>query len=115
MSNIKEQTDAFEAPGQEEVEITVRDKSMKYIMHDVSSDTLSDIFADVRSSDPVKKARGERQSAAKIVAACVWRADGSAITFEEASKFPHVLLKKLSEAALKFNGLNDTDEEVKNG
>ena len=66
-------------------------------------------------TDPAKKAKAQRELKARIIASMVWRADGSTISFDEASKFRIVLQNKLEEAALKFNGLvPEADAEAKN-
>ena len=74
------------------------------------------IVANVLKDNPDKKLKAQRELKANIIASMVTRADGSAITFEEASKFRIALQTKLEEAALKFNGLvPEADAEAKNG
>ncbi len=112
--NDKTQDD-FEAPGSEEVEITIRGKTGKFIVQDVSGPEVTELFAPLQSNDPAKKTKAQRELKARIIASMVWRADGSTISFDEASKFRIVLQNKLEEAALKFNGLvPEADAEAKN-
>jgi hypothetical protein len=96
---------AFEAPGTEEIEITIRDKSQKFIVCEVSGEQVNELFAPLQSTDPVKKAKAAKELTARVIALCIWRADGSSITFDEAGKFRIALQKKLEKAALDFNGL----------
>ena len=106
----------FEAPGSEEVEITIRGKTAKFVLNDVSGDEVTKLFAPLQSTNPDKKLKAQRELKARIISSMVTRADGSAITFEEASKFRIALQTKLEEAALKFNGLvPEADAEAKNG
>lgn len=110
--NDKATLSDFEACGQETIEITIRDKTATYILNEASADTFNQLFAPINSEDKVKKDRATRELPAKIIAACVWRADGSSITFEQASSFRHALQKKLQKAVLDFNGLTDDADEA---
>ena len=106
----------FEAPGSEEVEITIRGKTAKFVLNDVSGDEVTQLFAPLQNTNPDRKLKAQRELKARIISSMVTRADGSAITFEEASKFRIALQTKLEEAALKFNGLvPEADAEAKNG
>lgn len=115
MNDKANNQDDFEAPGSEEIEITIRGKTGKFIVHDISGEDVTQVFAPLQTTDPAKKTRAQRELKARIIAAMVWRADGSTITFEEASKFRVVLQNKLEEAALKFNGLvPEAEADAKN-
>jgi hypothetical protein len=112
--NEKLKSDDFEAPGEAEVEITIRGKTATYIIREASGERFSELFAGVNSTDPTKKAKAQKKLPAELIAECVWRSDGSSITIEEASRFRHVLQKRLQDEVLKLNGLTDSDDEVKN-
>lgn len=114
--NDKAKLDDFEAPGQETVEISIRDKSKSYIILEASGEDFNELFAPLNNTtDPTKKAKAAKELPAKLIAKCVWHEDGSSITFEQASGFRHALQKKLQEAVMKFNGLtNDADDAAKN-
>jgi len=112
--NEKVKSDDFEAPGEAEVEITIRGKTATYIIREASGERFSELFADVNSSDPAKKVKAQKKLPAQLIAECVWRSDGSSISFEEASRFRHVLQKRLQEEVLKLNGLTDSEDDTKN-
>lgn len=105
----------FESPDKEEVEITLRGKTAKYWVLEVSGEKINELFAPLNSaSTPEKKAKAAKESVGKMIAACVQRADGSPITFEEASEFRYPLQKRLQEEILRINALTaDAEEEAK--
>ena len=106
----------FEAPGQEEIEVTIRGKTAKYIVREVSGATINDLFSPVNNATtPEKKAQAAKESIAKIIAACVLRADGSKITAEEANKFRFTVQQALQKKIMELNGLGpDADAAAKN-
>jgi hypothetical protein len=108
--NEKVKSDAFEAPDQITVDITIRDKTAQYIIREESGAKFTELFADVNSDDPTKKRKAQRDLPANLIAACVWRGDGSSITFAEASAMRHTLQKRLSAEVLKLNALTDDAE-----
>lgn len=109
----KTQLDDFESPEEEAIEITVRGKKATFIIRDISSAAMNQMVAPLNSQDAAKKAQAQKDAQAKIISACIKRADGRAITFEEASNFRTALAKQLEKAAMEFNGLLD-DEKAKN-
>jgi hypothetical protein len=107
----------FESPGQEEVEITIRGKSAKYLIREVSGAKINDLFAPLRNATtPEKKDKAARESIAKVIAACVSRADGTAFTEEDAGKLRFSLQQALQKHVMEINGLTpDADEAAKKG
>jgi hypothetical protein len=105
----------FESPGQQEVEITLRDKTAKYIVKEVSGETITELFAAMNNATtPEKKAKAASDSIPKVIATCAQRADGSAITLDEAKKFRFALQKALHAKIMEFNGLTpEADEAAK--
>jgi len=114
--NIVELND-FEAPGQEEVEITIRGKSAKYIVREVSGATINDLFAPINNaSTPEKKAKAAKESIGKVIAACVLRADGTPFTEEDAGKLRFPLQQALQKHVMEINGLTpEADDAAKKG
>ena len=113
--NDKTKSEDFEAPGSEEIEVTIRGKSHTYIVSEISGATVNELFAPLQSNNAEKKAKAAKELTARVIALCIKRADGSPITFEEAAGFRVVLQKKLEKAALEFNGLTpEAEADAKN-
>ncbi len=103
----------FEMPDKEEVEITIRGKTAKYLVLDVSGDTINKLFGPVNNAKtPEAKTKAANESVPKMIAECVQREDGSVITVEEATKFRYVLQKKLQEEVIRVNALTADAEDA---
>ncbi len=110
--------DDFEAPATYSTEITIRDKTRRYLIAELSD-------ADVATTFRITDAKGNRDARlvdtfnARVIAKCVRREDGTAITLDEAKHMRQPLAQALVKAVLKVHQLDESadaqiDEAEKN-
>lgn len=104
----------FESPDFELIEITVRGKSGKYRIYDVSANTFAEFSSGLNAQDVAKQTLARRNAQCKLIAMAVRREDGTAISFDDARAMRVAVTQALEAAVLRFNGLaNDSEVEVK--
>ena len=109
----------LEAPSSEIVEITVRGRTSRFRLMDISSAAFQDAAAKMNVQDAAKAAEAKRLFQAKTIAMGAQRVDppngkSEKISIDEAASFPSALALKLQKEIMKFNGITDSEEEVKN-
>lgn len=109
----------LEAAASEIVEITVRGRKSKYRLKDISSGAFQEAAAKMNHQDAAKAADAKRLFQARTIAMGAERVDppngkSEKISIDEAASFPSALALKLQKAIMEFNGVSDSEEEVKN-
>lgn len=100
----------IEAPGTEEVTVTHRGKSAKYIVREITEPEMRQVFPLGKDGKPDISKSGEANS--RLIALASTRADGTEITQDQANAFPLALKLKLTKAIMDFNMLGKDAEEV---
>lgn len=100
----------FENPNQVERVIKIGEGSATYLVRELTAQETEDLFSALRVGTDDQKAKAAIAARTKLIAACVSRGDGTAITLEQARKFRAPLVKALEQAAMEVNGLSDKPE-----
>jgi len=103
--------DPFEAPNGFERKITIGDQTRTYFVTEMTDAVCSKVF-DTTNGKGVRDPDKVATLSARAVAACVTRADGSAITFAEARGFRRPLLDALMKEVLDVHGYGVDQAEV---
>lgn len=96
----------FESPCVTARVITLAGKSATYNLREMTAQETEDIFTPLRTGTEDQKAKASIAARVKLIAACVTREDGTAITVEQARKFRAPLVAELERAAMEVNGLS---------
>lgn len=99
---------SIESLGTEEVTIEHKGRTGRYIVREITEPELYTVSPRLKDGTPDKSKATEWNG--RLIALAVTRADGSAISFEEAQKFPMHLKVALSKAVMKFNALGEDAE-----
>ena len=107
--------DNFEAPDFQLIEITVRNRSNKYRIYDISANAFAEFSSSLNVQDKAKLALAKRNAQCKPISMAVRREDDTPISFDDAKAMRVAVTQALEKAILKFNGLSEESEvEVKN-
>jgi len=112
----------LEAPSDEVVEITVRGRTAKYRLFDISSAAMQEAVNKMNVQDKAKAAEARRLFQARMISMGVRRVDppngkDEKISLDEAASFGSALAMTLQKAVMKFNGVDPdekSEESVKN-
>lgn len=100
----------IEAPGTEEVTVTHRNKTAKYIVREITEPEMRQVFPLGKDGKPDVSKNKDANS--KLIALAATRADGTQITQDQADGFSLGLKLKLTKAIMDFNALGKDAEEA---